>query len=162
MILLGPAGRMDRGGTMHSTKKKEEDGPAASAGVALGSWLDLKASTVSLTEEKWALLLKQLRRFILATSVRRGELSQLVGWLVGWLGHALRVVLQLRCFMGGLYHNPGAFAHRRDRRWVRLLPAAKVSCRRWLAWLRKGQPTRMFSLWGCRRRAVTVYTDALL
>lgn len=169
MILLGPEGRvdgwgevtrttMDRGGMMHSTKKREEDGPAASAGVALGYWLDLKASTVSLTEEKRARLLKQLRRFIRATSVRRGELSQ----LVGWLGHALRVVPHLRCFMGGLYHHPGAFAHRRDRRWVRLQPAAKVSCRRWLAWLRKGQPTRMFSLWGCRGRAVTVYTDASL
>ena len=168
-VLLGPAGQvdgwgnttrdtMDQGGMQHSAKKRLEDGPAAPAAVALGYWLDLGNSTVSLTEEKRARLMKQLRRLIRATCVRRCDLSQ----LVGWLGHALRVVPHLKCFMGGLYHHPGAFAARTDRRWVRLQPAAKESCRRWLAWLRRGQATRMFSLWGCVRKAVTVYTDASL
>ena len=89
----------------YSAKKRLEDGPAAPAAVALGYWLDLGNSTVSLTEEKRARLMKQLRRLIRATCVRRCDLSR----LVGWLGHALRVVPHLKCFMGGLYHHPGAF-----------------------------------------------------
>lgn len=166
-ILVGPAAvvdswaeevrdTLDHIGMNHSVKKWNEDGPAAAAVVVLGYDLNLEANTVTVPPPKIARLKTQLRRMRRATSMRAGDVSQ----VVGWMGHLVRVVPAMRPWCGGFYKQKGAFASRTDRRWCRVSAETKRCCDRWLRWLSEERGGRMFSLRGCTQKSRVIYSDA--
>lgn len=166
-IVVGPAAyvegwadvvrrTLDQIGLDHSVKKWHEDGEAGECMIVLGYEVDLRRDSVSLPEPKIRRLESGLRRVVRSTSMRRGELAQ----VVGWLGHLVRVVPAMKPWCGGFYHQSGAFARRLDTRWTRVSRGMKRCGGAWLKWLRARTGGSLFSMWGCHRQAWTIYSDS--